>query len=126
MSAILLLSQNAYESRSLSWADTTASTIGRMWGYLTPPLPTTQLYIPLPYLRDFRLGFAKRKSTAGFIAAALTGLTVTTSFWGYFASLRNEPSSLVGGGWKLVGVGIISGIISGIVEAIGTSATFSI
>ncbi len=105
---------------SLSWADTAASTIGRLYGYLTPPLPRRQLYIPLPFLRNYKLGFARRKSLAGFMAATVTGFAITTAFWGYFAPFRNEPSTLVGGGWKLVGVGLISGLISGVVEALGS------
>ncbi|KZS96909.1 hypothetical protein SISNIDRAFT_387379, partial [Sistotremastrum niveocremeum HHB9708] len=75
----------------LSWADTAASTIGRLYGRYTPALPSRVLRIPIPFVKARyhpRLGFASRKSTAGFMAAALTGLVITTSFWGYFGPLR--------------------------------------
>jgi diacylglycerol kinase (CTP) len=58
----------------LSWADTAASTFGRLWGRYTPPLPRSLFGLPL----------APRKSTAGFIAACATGALVAASFWGYF------------------------------------------
>ena len=50
---------------SLSWADTAASTIGRLYGSLTPPIP-----FQTPILR---FPLAPRKSTAGFVAATVTG-----------------------------------------------------
>ena len=50
---------------SLSWADTAASTIGRLYGSSTPPLP--------PQTPILRLPLAPRKSSAGFVAATLTG-----------------------------------------------------
>ncbi|CAG7848986.1 SubName: Full=Related to HSD1-ER membrane protein {ECO:0000313/EMBL:CCA67400.1} [Serendipita indica DSM 11827] len=56
----------------LSWADTAASTIGRLWGRYTPPLPRRIPYIGLP--------FAPRKSTAGYAAAWVTGGLITCAF----------------------------------------------
>ncbi|KAI9633659.1 uncharacterized protein MKK02DRAFT_28450 [Dioszegia hungarica] len=59
---------------TLSWSDTTASTIGRLWGRYTPPLPA---HLPLvPAIR-----FAPRKSLAGFLAATITGAAICTGFW---------------------------------------------
>lgn len=58
----------------LSWSDTTASTIGRLLGRHSPPLPA---HVPLlPFLP-----FAQRKSLAGFSAAALTGFLIAVGFW---------------------------------------------
>lgn len=56
----------------LSWADTAASTIGRLWGRYTPPLPRR-----IPYIG---LRFAPRKSTAGYSAAFVTGGIITAVF----------------------------------------------
>ncbi|EIW53793.1 diacylglycerol kinase [Trametes versicolor FP-101664 SS1] len=61
----------------LSWADTAASTVGRMFGAYTPPLPRT-----FPVLR---LPLAPRKSLAGFLAGAATGAAIAVGFWGWFA-----------------------------------------
>ncbi|OJT04248.1 CTP-dependent diacylglycerol kinase 1 [Trametes pubescens] len=61
----------------LSWADTAASTVGRMFGAYTPPLPRK-----LPLLR---LPLAPRKSLAGFLAGAATGAAIAVGFWGWFA-----------------------------------------
>lgn len=55
---------------SLSWADTAASTLGRAYGPSTPPLPPQTPILGLP--------LAKRKSTAGFAAAAVTGSFFST------------------------------------------------
>jgi len=62
----------------LSWADTAASTIGRLWGSKTPPLPSRFLGLP----------FAPRKSLAGFLAATVTGALIAAGFWGYMAPIR--------------------------------------
>jgi len=120
----------------LSWADTSASTFGRLWGKKTRALPRTFLGLP----------FAPRKSLAGFIAASLTGALTAVAFWGWFAPLVNRPEvswtwadgfslssaarvyipdnvdprgSFNFGGWT--GLGIISvfaGIVSGVAEAL--------
>ena len=58
----------------LSWSDTTASTIGRLWGRHTPPLPPH-----LPFVRAIK--FAPRKSLAGFMAATVTGACICLGFW---------------------------------------------
>lgn len=51
----------------LSWCDTSASTFGRLFGRYTPPLPHPP--------------FARRKSTAGFLAAVVTGAFTAYLFW---------------------------------------------
>ena len=121
----------------LSWADTNASTFGRLWGKKTRALPRSLLGLP----------FAPRKSLAGFIAASLTGTLTAVAFWGWFAPSVNRPElswtwvegfsvssatddqildnikgrgSLNFGGW--VGLGIIggfAGLVSGVAEALG-------
>lgn len=59
---------------TLSWSDTAASVFGRMFGSSTPSLPS---HVPgLPFLP-----FAKRKSFAGFLAAAITGFAISLGFW---------------------------------------------
>ncbi len=51
----------------LSWCDTAASTFGRAFGRYTPPLPSPP--------------FARRKSTAGFVAAIVSGALTSYYFW---------------------------------------------
>ncbi|KAJ9110058.1 hypothetical protein QFC19_001728 [Naganishia cerealis] len=59
---------------TLSWSDTAASTIGRLIGRHSSPLPS---YVPLlPFLP-----FAQRKSLAGYLAAAVTGFCICLGFW---------------------------------------------
>ncbi|KAI0759393.1 hypothetical protein BD413DRAFT_597749 [Trametes elegans] len=71
----------------LSWADTAASTIGRLLGPYTAPLPRS---IPLlPFIPFARLPLAPRKSLAGFIAGSLTGAAIAVGFWGWFSSARD-------------------------------------
>ncbi|WVQ85776.1 hypothetical protein IAT38_007943 [Cryptococcus sp. DSM 104549] len=59
---------------TLSWSDTTASTIGRLWGRYTPPLPAH-----VPGIKALR--FAPRKSLAGFLAASITSFLICITFW---------------------------------------------
>src|SRR6266545_106079 len=73
-------------SFSLSWADTAASTFGRLYGAYTPKLPAR-----LPILR---LPLAPRKSLAGFLAATFTGATIAFAFWGFAAPLRAGGTQL--------------------------------
>ncbi|KAF8638839.1 hypothetical protein AX17_001897 [Amanita inopinata Kibby_2008] len=121
----------------LSWADTTASTFGRMFGRRTPPLPRR-----LPLLR---LPLASRKSVAGFIAASVTGACIAIGFWGWIAPLRNNGADLTwtwqgcahvtsplptlvgmegsgnGGssGWiRLGAIGLVTGLVTGVTEAL--------
>lgn len=115
-------------SNSLSWADTAASTFGRLWGPLTPPLPA----------RLFGLPLAPRKSLAGFIAASLTGAAVAAGFWTYLGPVRDNStwswdagvsSTFSGGsaeggkvfsGWAgLAVVTVCAGLVSGVAEALG-------
>lgn len=122
----------------LSWADTSASTFGRLWGRKTRALPHSFLGLP----------FAPRKSLAGFIAASLTGALTAVMFWGWFAPSVNRPevswtwvdgfspSSIPGGdilgdvkrgqgslnfgGWSGLGIiGVVAGLVSGVAEALG-------
>ena len=122
----------------LSWADTSASTFGRLWGRKTRALPRSVLGLP----------FAPRKSLAGFIAASITGALTSVAFWGWFAPLVNRPevswtwvdgfsasSAARGGildsakqgrgplnlsGWVGLGViGVVAGLVSGVAEALG-------
>ncbi|KAI0077559.1 hypothetical protein K474DRAFT_1661486 [Panus rudis PR-1116 ss-1] len=109
----------------LSWVDTAASTIGRLWGPLTPRLPPRFLGIPL----------APRKSLAGFIAGSVTGAAVIAGFWGWLApmgevaptwTLANGPLSITTQeapsllrGWSGVGlISVVGGIFSGLAEAL--------
>jgi len=56
---------------SLSWADTAASTIGRLYGSSTPPLPPQTPILCLP--------LAPQKSTTRFVAATITGRSVPST-----------------------------------------------
>ena len=117
---------------SLSWADTAASTFGRLYGAYTPKLPAR-----LPILR---LPLAPRKSLAGFLAATLTGATIAFAFWGFAAPLRAGGAQLTwswddgvrqvlndgvtknlgaGGATGLLTIAVVSGLVSGIAEALG-------
>ena len=121
----------------LSWADTNASTFGRLWGKKTKALPRRFLGLP----------FAPRKSLAGFAAASLTGTLTAVAFWGWFAPSVNRPEvswtwvdgfsalsparngilgdvegrgSLRYGGWVGLGIiGVFAGLVSGVAEALG-------
>lgn len=107
----------------LSWADTTASTFGRLWGSYTPRLPTR-----LPILR---LPLAPRKSVAGFIAASVTGAAIAVSFWGLIAPVRVDPTDVtwswdtgvsqtgrLAGWFGLTVLGAVAGLVSGVAEAL--------
>jgi len=97
---------------SLSWSDTTASTIGRLWGKYTAPLPSH-----VPGVKF--LPFAPRKSLAGFLAATFTGMLICLGFW------RNGS----GGRWDLLdghwaGLAVTSAVVGvggAVVEALGES-----
>jgi len=126
---------NVHFPNSLSWADTTASTFGRLWGYKTPRLPARTPILGLP--------LAPRKSLAGFIAAATTGALIAFGFWGWIAPLRQNGADLTwrwdtgvsassssfipalgfihhSGGWTGLGtIGLVSGLVSGVAEALG-------
>lgn len=120
----------AYLPNSLSWADTAASTFGRMFGRYTPPLPSRVPILGLP--------FAPRKSLAGFIAGSLAGAAVAAGFWGWISPLGNiQPvwtheagtvfhvvetagEKVVASGWAGLGlISVMSGIVSGVAEALG-------
>ncbi|GAC95993.1 hypothetical protein PHSY_003571 [Pseudozyma hubeiensis SY62] len=65
----------------LSWCDTAASTFGRLFGRYTPALPSPP--------------FARRKSTAGFIAAIVSGALTSYLFWGTsIASSNVRPNGI--------------------------------
>ncbi|TFK45674.1 hypothetical protein OE88DRAFT_1668953 [Heliocybe sulcata] len=71
----------------LSWADTAASTLGRLYGRHTPALPS--LHFPF----TTRPVFAQRKSLAGFLAASFTGFLCAIIFWIYVAPVRPAEES---------------------------------
>ncbi|KAH9474900.1 CTP-dependent diacylglycerol kinase 1 [Psilocybe cubensis] len=119
----------------LSWADTAASTFGRLYGSYMRKLPAR-----LPILR---LPLAPRKSLVGFLAAAATGSAIALGFWGSIAPMRaggqdltwswdegvrqvaqgTEPKALGGGGaLGLLAISIVAGIVSGISEALDLGA----
>ncbi|KAL1409797.1 Diacylglycerol kinase [Vanrija albida] len=85
---------------TLSWSDTTASTIGRLWGKYTPPLP--------PHFPGVKwLPFAPRKSLAGFLAAAVTGFGIGVFYhW--------AP-----GTWAIIDGGLLGRIATGVVVGLG-------
>ncbi|KAH7929269.1 hypothetical protein BV22DRAFT_1003061 [Leucogyrophana mollusca] len=109
----------------LSWADTAASTFGRMFGPRTPALPRP---------------FAPRKSLAGFLAAAITGACIAAGFWTWIGPLRdadltwsraqgvspafvgkNSPDSEGAGPGGWAGLAVISlfvGLVTGVAEAL--------
>ncbi|KIK50964.1 hypothetical protein GYMLUDRAFT_182012 [Collybiopsis luxurians FD-317 M1] len=120
----------------LSWADTAASTFGRLWaghwGYYTPRLPARLPLIP----------FISRFSLAGFLAASLTGATIAFGFWGWIVPMRGtgastsvngmpdatwtleggltaSPRGSGAGGWIEIGVlALWAGLVSGVAEAL--------
>ncbi|RDB30196.1 CTP-dependent diacylglycerol kinase 1 [Hypsizygus marmoreus] len=121
----------------LSWADTAASTFGRLLGSKTSRLPAR-----MPVLR---LPLAPRKSVAGFIAASITGALIAAGFWTWIAPFRSAStdvswwwdggvrasSSLLGslgidgpglggaGGWVgLCAISLMAGLVSGVAEAL--------
>ncbi|KAJ6510873.1 hypothetical protein C8R45DRAFT_814000 [Mycena sanguinolenta] len=101
----------------LSWADTAASTVGRMYGPRTPPLPQSVSIARL------RTPFAPRKSTAGFAAACVTGAVVALAFWLGLANggahHATTPARFgVGGVLGLVAIVICAGVVSGVAEAL--------
>jgi len=119
----------------LSWADTAASTIGRLFGSYTPKLPSR-----VPFLR---LPLAPRKSLAGFLAATVSGASIAFGFWGWIAGMRNGGRDVVwswdggvrgfthmetegsaagalgaGGPLGLLAISVVAGVVSGVAEAL--------
>jgi hypothetical protein len=93
---------------SLSWSDTTASTIGRLWGKYTPPLPAHFPLIP-------SLKFAPRKSLAGFLAATVTGFLICMTFW----SRGSQGWKILESGWAgLTITSVVIGIGGAVAEAL--------
>jgi diacylglycerol kinase (CTP) len=114
----------------LSWADTAASTFGRLWGRYTHPLPSRLPLIPfLPAALRSRLSLplARQKSLAGFIAASLTAGAIAFGFWGWLAPIRRSDAVWKWGddvltGWIGLSVlSVVTGLIGGISEALGMS-----
>nr|ODN90137.1 hypothetical protein L203_02060 [Cryptococcus depauperatus CBS 7841] len=98
----------------LSWSDTTASTIGRLWGRYTPPLPSHFLGIKF-------LPFAPRKSLAGFLAATVTGYLICIGFWWSGSNGRWIVLDMQGyrpWQWGLWATGGVVGVGGAIVEAL--------
>lgn len=71
----------------LSWVDTSASIVGRLWGHFTPSLPSPP--------------FARRKSLAGFLGAFLTGTITSSLFWSSWAS-KGVVNVLKGYSWAKI------------------------
>ncbi|WVR08441.1 hypothetical protein IAU60_005496 [Kwoniella sp. DSM 27419] len=99
---------------TLSWSDTTASTIGRLWGRYTKPLPSH-----FPGLKWLK--FAPRKSLAGFLAAAITGFFIGIAFWwggsqGRWVVLDVEDYGH--GYWGLWATALVVGFGGAVVEAL--------
>ncbi|KAJ4490463.1 hypothetical protein J3R30DRAFT_3749817 [Lentinula aciculospora] len=131
----------------LSWADTAASTIGRLWaghwGLYTPRLPSRlpiAPFLPVSLKHRLALPLAPRKSLAGFIAASLTGACIALGFWGWIAPipLPNERGDVTWfwnggvsgsgafGGWLgLTAISFFAGLVSGVAEALGKANTIS-
>jgi len=111
----------------LSWADTAASTFGRLWGRYTPALPS---HVPLiPFLPSslrsrIALPFARRKSVAGFIAASITAGAIAFGFWGWIAPIASSEATWtwdhkVLGGWVGLSLfSIVSALVGGVAEAL--------
>jgi diacylglycerol kinase (CTP) len=111
----------------LSWVDTIASVVGRGVGPRSPPLPST---IPgLPFIP-----LAKRKSLAGYLAAAVTGFIIAVAFWwdaphtgkvdsrewGIFGQeARKVGGEFLGQPVGLWSTGLITGLFGATVEAWG-------
>ncbi|GFZ48309.1 DAG kinase 1 [Saitozyma sp. JCM 24511] len=95
---------------TLSWSDTTASTIGRLWGRYTPPLP--------PHVPGIKLlKFAPRKSLAGFLAATVTGSLICLGFW--WTGSNGRWDLLDGQSWVgLLGTAGVVGVGGAVVEAL--------
>lgn len=113
----------------LSWADTAASTFGRLYGQFTPRLPARSPILGLP--------LAPRKSLAGFVAAAITGAAVAVGFWSFVAPLReqkpelswtweggvgrafaNSDSKMFSGWTGITTIGIVAGLVTAVAEAL--------
>lgn len=107
----------------LSWADTAASTFGRLYGSSTRKLPAR---LPI-----FRIPLAPRKSLAGFTAASITGALIAVGFWSLVAPFRNGGRDVTwaleggiraaghGGGWAALAIiGLVAGVVSGVAEAL--------
>jgi diacylglycerol kinase (CTP) len=104
---------------TLSWSDTTASTIGRLWGRYTAPLPDHLWGVPA-------LKFAKRKSLAGFLAAVATGFAIGVGFYGLSAAGDKAYATwaVLHGKhtvWGVLGTSAVIGVGGAVVEALGTS-----
>ncbi|KAF9036363.1 hypothetical protein BJ165DRAFT_1409115 [Panaeolus papilionaceus] len=116
----------------LSWADTAASTFGRMYGAVTPKLPTRLPILGLP--------LAPRKSLAGFAAAVITGACITFGFWTWIGPLRPDAPTTLSWTWEegirlgakattgstswtagalgLIAISLVAGLVSGVAEAL--------
>lgn len=117
----------------MSWADTAASTFGRLYGSLTPRLPARLPILGLP--------LAPRKSLAGFTAAAITGAAVAVGFWSLVGPMRQmkdgsglswtweggvgssvgdaEGTNMFGGWPGVVIIGVVVGFVTAVAEALG-------
>ncbi|BEI80410.1 hypothetical protein CcaverHIS002_0109390 [Cutaneotrichosporon cavernicola] len=96
---------------TLSWSDTTASTLGRLWGRHTPPLP--------PHFPGIKfLPFAPRKSLAGFLAASVTGFLIGYGFWHNGSTVYHDWLILDSGMLGRIGTALVVGVGGAVVEAL--------
>ncbi|GMK54889.1 hypothetical protein CspeluHIS016_0114750 [Cutaneotrichosporon spelunceum] len=96
---------------TLSWSDTTASTLGRLWGRYTPPLP--------PHFPGIKfLPFAPRKSLAGFLAASVTGFLIGFGFWHNGSTVYHDWLILDSGVLGRIATSLVVGIGGAVVEAL--------
>ncbi|KXN89285.1 CTP-dependent diacylglycerol kinase 1, partial [Leucoagaricus sp. SymC.cos] len=123
----------------LSWADTAASTTGRLYRPSSPRLPS---HIPLLPLLRLKIPPTQRKGWTGFMAASLTGALIAVGFWSCIAPVRfggaevswdfvkgvvvGSSGMIRGGGseggvlkgWMGLSVlSVVTGLVSGVVEA---------
>jgi CDP-diglyceride synthetase len=106
----------------LSWADTAASTFGRIYGHRTPNLPSKLPVLGLP--------LAARKSLAGAIGSFTTAVITTVVFWGFCTrgSGRGLPDPVwiwdqprTGGWFGLSLLSVCAGFVTSITEILGES-----
>jgi dolichol kinase len=107
---------------SLSWADTSASTIGRLFSSspYNPKLPRRIFFNTIP--------IARSKSLVGFLAAWLTGLAIGVGYYGGIDEYGGGRSRGGAVDWRVLewkrGValtGMMVGAVAAVTEALGQS-----
>ncbi|KAF8310024.1 hypothetical protein DL93DRAFT_1682888 [Clavulina sp. PMI_390] len=85
----------------LSWADTAASTFGRLYGHRTPRLPNRILGLPV----------AARKSLAGVFGSFTIAMLTTLAFWGFCTSGMGKGLPEASWQWTQPGTGGWAGLL---------------